>query len=472
MAGVEEDQNKLPLSKAKDSRDELAQNIKSLESSLEKLDGAKTETIDSNTNHVAKPADIAEENGNAILSENFDTNDSIIVEKRKELTRIEEKLLHVKESYDHKTRDRDSLEAELKILKSNKESTEENYNNLGKKMADLSQDVQAKQMELMVISESLKQRERESEELTVFCENLKRSNQDQEQVMKEQNAFVQQMHSSRLQLEIDLRRSRETLEESQDSIQKLDSARKNKENELKGMQSVQERLTKEIALLQTTLARNAEEMAEKEKQQSILLATINAYDAQLSETVAKLTEHENRLVDAKNKIENLNEEAKNQQSLIKIKDQRADELKNLVDKKNLEYETQVKQLTEIEQKIKGYNEKYENLVKVNESIDKVIGDSKARVDELKKELEFQEKSLQEKEKNMHRIEVLTFLFRMVKFVSGAMMAIGGIFIIIGLSYVLGIVDLGGLNRDLIIYLTFIGGIFLMVSGIFQLERRS
>ncbi len=44
------------------------------------------------------------------------------------------------------------------------------------------------------------------------------------------------------------------------------------------------------------------------------------------------------------------------------------------------------------------------------------------------------------------------------------------FIIIGLSYALSPIDLGSLNKDLLIYIAFIGGIFLLVSGIFQLER--
>jgi len=58
------------------------------------------------------------------------------------------------------------------------------------------------------------------------------------------------------------------------------------------------------------------------------------------------------------------------------------------------------------------------------------------VENLKIELEKQEKVFQEKETKLHRLDVLSFIYRLLKFASGIMMAAGIIFIIIGLTYAL------------------------------------
>ncbi len=464
----DEIQDKTPLTKAKDSREEAEQQIKSIESSLDKVSEKPN----------GKPVD--DRIDEKLLAElkvkidNYKTDlqdlEAKITEKNGELRSIEEKSRQLRDVLDQKEKDQETLNAELKVLKLKKEDLEHNLTTFTTQLEITAKDLLSKQMEMMVVNEEIKHKHIDSADLTKEQVSLKKDIQEKEGEIKELDLSIAEHKGLVAKLDEDLNKLYATIKQGKELNDSIASSRDLLKNEIAQLQKKQQESVEKQKELDTELEKVKEELIEKAKQLSILGASINSANTHLTEKLSSVTEFDTRIEQLKVRSENLNQQLKSQEDVVKLKEDRANELGTLTEKKTAELDAQAKLLNDLDKKLTEGNEKYQNLLRLNESIEDAIKDSRKHVEDLKIELEKQEKVFQEKETKLHRLDVLSFIYRLIKFTSGIMMGAGIIFIIIGLSYALSPIDLGSLNKDLLIYIAFIGGIFLLVSGIFQLER--
>ncbi|MEX2681094.1 MAG: hypothetical protein Q6373_005810 [Candidatus Sigynarchaeota archaeon] len=461
-------QEKEPLSKAKDSREDVELQIKTIESTIGKV----------SEKPVAKLA--TERVDDQLLAElktkidhykaDLQDIEAKITERNGELRNVEESLRQVRDVLDQKEKDQETLNAELKVLKLKKDDLEHNLATFTAQLEATAKDLQTKQMELMVASEAVKHKEIDGSELLKANESLKREIQEKEATIKELDNSISARNDQISRLEDEINKLYATIKQAKELVESTAASRDLLKNEIAQLEKKKRESMEEQTKLESLLGKARDEIIEKEKQMSILDASIATANANLPEKLAMVSELESRIELMKSRLENLKEQVKSQEDVVKMKEDRAKELGVLTEKKNAELEAQAKLLNDLDKSLTEENEKYQNLVRINESIESAIKKSRNDVEDLKIELEKQEKVFQEKEMKLHRLDVLSFIYRMLKFVGGIMMGAGIILIIIGLSYALNVVDLGSLNKELLMYVAFISGIFLLVSGIFQLER--
>ena len=112
------------------------------------------------------------------------------------------------------------------------------------------------------------------------------------------------------------------------------------------------------------------------------------------------------------------------------------------------------------------------LVKAKDAIESSTNDSKLILQRLKDELENQEKEIRDKESRIHRLEVLSAIYRASKFFGGILIGFGIFFIIWAVGIFTNVIDLGEVNTNstLLVIFLLIGAILSIISGIFHLEK--
>ena len=115
---------------------------------------------------------------------------------------------------------------------------------------------------------------------------------------------------------------------------------------------------------------------------------------------------------------------------------------------------------------------HEKLSKAKEAIETSTNDSRVILQQLKEELEKQEKEIRDKESRIHRLEVLSAIYRASKFFGGILIGIGIFFAIWAVGIFINVIDLGDINLNTFLMVIFllIGGILSIISGIFHLEK--
>ena len=98
--------------------------------------------------------------------------------------------------------------------------------------------------------------------------------------------------------------------------------------------------------------------------------------------------------------------------------------------------------------------------------------SRSIFQKLKVELDAQEKELRNKESRIHRLEVLSLIYRASKFFGGILIGLGIFFIIGGILALLPVFDLGNANFTIRVLgiLLILGASLSIISGIFHLEK--
>jgi chromosome segregation ATPase len=464
----DEAQDKTPLSKAKDSREEAEQQIKSIEASIDKV------TEKPNGKPVVERVDdhLLTELKAKIDEYKTDLQDleAKITEKSGELRNIEEKMRQLRDVLGQKEKDQETLNAELKVLKLKKDDLENNSKTFTAQLETTAKDLQTKQMELMVASEEIKHKQIDTADLTKQQESLKKDIQEKEDTVKNLDVSITEHKGQITKQDEEINKLYATIKQGKELVDSTSASRELIKTEIAQLQKKQQESTEEQVKLDDILDKLKDEIIEREKQNSILEASITTANTHLTEKLSSVTEFESRIELLKARLDNLNQQVRSQENVVKLKEDRANELGTLTEKKTAELDAQAKLLNDLDKKLTEDNEKYQNLVRLNESIEVAITYSRKHIDEVKAELEKQEKVFQEKETRLHRLDVLSFIYRLIKVVGGIMMGAGILFIIIGLSYALSGVDLGSLNKEFLIYVALIGGTFLLVSGIFQLER--
>jgi hypothetical protein len=113
---------------------------------------------------------------------------------------------------------------------------------------------------------------------------------------------------------------------------------------------------------------------------------------------------------------------------------------------------------------------HDKLIKSKEVIDQTTNEARAVLQKLKAELESQEEEIRDKESRIHRLELLSTIYRVSKFFGGALIAIGILFIVLGVGFWINVIDFGDMNSLIFGILMVIGALFTIASGVFHLEK--
>ena len=207
-----------------------------------------------------------------------------------------------------------------------------------------------------------------------------------------------------------------------------------------------------------------------EKQRETYEELLTKYKIQLSDKQQQLIEIESRIQEITVNVNSLNEQISVKENLIEVNEKRYDDLKLDIDISNTEHFEREQRLEAITEKLKHMEAEHEKLIKAKDAIETSTNDSRVILQKLKLELDNQEKEIRDKESRIHRIEVLSAIYRASKFFGGILIGIGIFFIIWSVGVFSDIIDLGDMNNYVMGLLLLIGACLAIISGIFHLEK--
>ncbi len=207
-----------------------------------------------------------------------------------------------------------------------------------------------------------------------------------------------------------------------------------------------------------------------EKQRETYEELLAKYKVQLTDKQQQLIEIESRIQELNDNANNLIEQIITKENLIEANEKRIEDLKKDIESTNTEYIAVEERLEAITEKLKHKEQEHEKLTKAKEAIESSTNDARLILQKLKIELESQEKEIRDKESRIHRLEVLSAIYRASKFFGGILIGMGIFFIIWALGVFYNVVDLGNLNNFVMGLFLLIGAILSIISGIFHLEK--
>ncbi|MFX1354165.1 MAG: hypothetical protein ACFFGP_09415, partial [Promethearchaeota archaeon] len=217
---------------------------------------------------------------------------------------------------------------------------------------------------------------------------------------------------------------------------------------------------------------------EMEKQRQTYEELFAKYKVQLTEKQQQLIDSESKIQDLTESMASFDEQISKKEELIEANEKRLDDLKKNIDATNTEYIEREERLNSLTEKLDFMQAEHDKLSKAKEVIEKSTNESKALLQKLKIELENQEEEIRDKESRIHRLETLSFIYRLSKFFGGILIGVGLFFIILVIGDIFNfinfgdvqIINLGDLSFGVVSLLLFISALFSIISGIFHLEK--
>ena len=209
------------------------------------------------------------------------------------------------------------------------------------------------------------------------------------------------------------------------------------------------------------------------------------YEELLAKYKVQLSEKQQQLIEMESKIQSLNEtsdtiesQIEKQKDLIEVNEKRLEDLKASIENTNKEYIEREERLNSLSEKFEDMQKENEKLVKSKELIDESTNDAKALLQKLKTELENQEEEIRDKESRINRLETLSLIYRLSKFFGGILIGVGIFFIVLAIGDIFNFIDFGGFalieigdfDMSFISLLLLISAGFMIISGIFHLEK--
>jgi chromosome segregation ATPase len=207
-----------------------------------------------------------------------------------------------------------------------------------------------------------------------------------------------------------------------------------------------------------------------EKQKETYEELLAKYKIQLTDKQQQMIEIESRIQELNSQANVLIEQIIAKENLIDANEKRITELKQDIETSSMEYTEREQRLQSLTEKLKVLESDHEKLSKAKEAIENSTNDSRAILQKLKIELENQEKEIRDKESRIHRLEVLSAIYRASKFFGGILIGIGVFFIIWSVGVFLNFIDIGDFNSFLMSLFLLIGAILSIISGVFHLEK--
>lgn len=458
------------LSKAKNSRDMIDKELRKFENSIEDISETITngETVEEKEIEKKAMEKISEETKEAQMKLN--DIQKKIDDKEEYLTAIEETIKQLEEKYNRNTEELTNLDERLAITKESKENLEEEYMELLKNNEQLVKAYESRQVDLIVLTDSIKEKIANQDDLRNKIAKWNQGIQEKEDILNKQRedseTLEKKLKSQRAEndtLKVSILKNKIELEHSNSEIE----AKEEEKNLLNEQIEKKEKRIKEIEI---NLEEYKEGFPEMEKQRATYEELLAKYKIQLSDKQQQMIEIESRIQGLNDTTNSMIEQIITKENLIEANEKRLVELKQDIETSNTEYIEREQRLTSLNEKLQRAEADHEKLSKAKEAIENSTNDSRVILQRLKVELENQEKEIRDKESRIHRLEVLSAIYRASKFFGGILIGMGIFFVIYAMGVFYNFIDLGDLSVYLMGLFLLIGAILAIISGIFHLEK--
>lgn len=458
------------LSKAKNSRDMIDKELRKFENSIEDISETITngETLEEKEIEKKAMEKISEETKEAQMKLN--DIQKKIDDKEEYLTAIEETIKQLEEKYNRNTEELTNLDERLAITKESKENLEEEYMELLKNNEQLVKAYESRQVDLIVLTDSIKEKIANQDDLRNKIAKWNQGIQEKEDILNKQRedseTLEKKLKSQRAEndtLKVSILKNKIELEHSNSEIEA-------KEEEKNLLNEQIEKKEKKIKEIEINLEEYKEGFPEMEKQRATYEELLAKYKIQLSDKQQQMIDIESRIQGLNDTTNSIIEQIITKENLIEANEKRLVELKQDIETSNTEYIEREQRLTSLNEKLQRAEADHEKLSKAKEAIENSTNDSRVILQRLKVELESQEKEIRDKESRIHRLEVLSAIYRASKFFGGILIGMGVFFLIWAMGVFYNFIDLGDLSVYLMGLFLLIGAILAIISGIFHLEK--
>ena len=459
------------LSKAKDSRDIIDKKLRTFENSIENI----TDTIKN-----GKPDDERKDNDkkndaeiNLELSEakeNLETTKKKVDDKVGYLTALQEEIGNLQERYNRKTEELQNLEERMEIIQESKEKMEIEFQELLKNNEQLVKTYETRQVDLIVLTDSVKEKVALQDELRAKIAKQNQTIQDNEYLLDRQRedaiSLEMKLKSQTAEnetLKVSIGKNRFELDHSNKEIEAKDEEKKNLNEQI-------EKKEQRIKIIEQQIEDYKQGFPEMEKQTSTYEELLAKYKLQLSEKQQDLITIESRIQELNDTYISIQEQIANKGNLLEVNEKHLQDIKQNIESTNSEYFEREERLNSLSEKLEYMQDEHDKLIKAKEVIEQSTSDSRATLQKLKVELDNQENEIRDKESRIHRLELLSTIYRVSKFFGGILIGMGILFAILSFGYLVNIIDFGDIDSSIFGFILLIGSIFILASGIFHLEK--
>ena len=459
------------LSKAKDSRDIIDKKLRTFENSIENI----TDTINNGKpNDERKDSDkkddteISQELIEA--KENLDTFKKKIDDKVGYLAALQEEIDNLQQRYNRNTEDLQNLEERMEIIQESKENMEIEFQDLLKNNEQLVKTYETRQVDLIVLTDSVKEKVSLQDELRTKIAKQNQAIQDNEYLLDRQREDaitlekkIKSQTAENETLKVSIGKNRFELDHSNNEIEAKDEEKKNLNEQI-------EKKEQRIRIIEQQLEDYKQGFPEMEKQTKTYEELLAKYKIQLSEKQQDLITLESRIQEMNGTYISIQEQIANKDNLLEVNEKRLQDIKQNIESTNSEYFEREERLNSLSEKLEYSQNEHDKLIKAKEIIDESTKHSRVVLQKLKIELDNQENEIRDKESRIHRLELLSTIYRVSKFFGGILIGMGILFVILSFGYLLNVIDFGDMDSPIFGFILLIGAIFTLASGIFHLEK--
>jgi len=459
------------LTKAKDSRDMIDKTLKTFENAIIEI---SDKIIKVKNKEGLKDLDestiLKLETKVSELQNSFEFINKKIIDKKEYVTELEKKISELEDAYNSKIKENQMIEEQLIIIRESKEKIDIEYQVLLKNNEQLIKTYENRQVDLIVLTDSTKEKVAVQDDLRTKITKLNKELEEAERKLTRQREVAEMLDQKLKTLKIENDFVRLSIDKNKIEYEHMNKLVQAKEEELKPLNDQLDKREIRLKEVENLIKEYREGFPEMENQKRTYEELIEKYKVQVTEKQQNLISIESRILDLNGKVESLQQHFVSKEDLIKVSERRLEDIKNSIDISIRENKEREERLVALTEKIDYLKPECDRLINSKEIIEKSINDSKTIFQNLKEELGSQEKEIRDKESRIHRLEVLSAIYRVSKFFGGILICFSIFLFILAISYIYNIVDLGIFNRDLIIFMFFLNGALLLIAGLFHLEK--
>jgi len=459
------------LSKAKDSRDIIDKKLRTFENSIDNI----TDTIKNGKSNDERKdtdrkndAEISQELIGA--KENLDTVKKKVDDKVGYLAALQEEIDNIQVRYNRKTEELQNLEERMEIVEESKDKMEMEYQELLKNNEQLVKTYETRQVDLIVLTDSVKEKVALQDELRTKIAKQNQAIQDNEYLLDRQRedaiALEMKIKSQTAEnetLKVSIGKNRFELDHSNNEIEAKDEEKKNLNEQI-------EKKEQRIRIIEQQIEDYKQGFPEMEKQTTTYEELLAKYKVQLSEKQQDLITLESRIQELNATYISIQEQIANKDNLLEVNEKHLQDIKENIESTNSEYFEREERINSLSEKLEYMQNEHDKLIKAKEVIDESTNASRAGLQKLKIELDNQETEIRDKESRIHRLELLSIIYRVSKIFGGILIGIGILFVILSFGYLTNVIDFGDMDSSIFGFILLIGAIFTLASGVFHLEK--
>jgi len=458
------------LTFAKNSRDLIDKNLKIFKENLEAIEDNIQEEKDKKGSSIDNFDDYSFKLKE--MKENFD----IIVEQIKIGTNYLEKLkteiTRLEKKYTNNAIQFQNLEERLALTQESKKNLQEEYDELVNKKEALKSDLEQRQIDLMVLSEDVKDKLSQKRRLRTELDRFDNDINNNRDSIQNQEETIEINENKLKSLEAEIEANNVTIDKNRLEIKHSNRIIEAKEHELEVLNGHLKDKKDKLDALNEDIQAYKEGFPELEEQKRTYQEILEKSKNEMAEKQQKLINLENKLDNTKAQLNNLNNQLKNKMNLREVNEKRIQDLQIKIEDMKNQYEDWGYKADYMKEKWILAKKDFHELKARKNQIEESISESKELFKDMSQQLETQEKEIREKESRVHRLEVLGVIYRLSKFFGGILIGFASLLLIFSIGIFTRLFELGFENLicDLIaLFLTF-SSVLMLLSGLFHMEK--